>query len=191
MSADLSVAEMMFWRVCRPDFPEHTDQLRRLLNGLLGHLQGQVDQRAFRLRCRHFFEETGVRWPRYDAWVRGQGREPRYEYDEDADEGPDHREMGELLAHRLTMAVYAEEERRRLEDNIADRPVWRLVAIDDGRTPPQCMAEGRRLHHARSAYWRAKQLPCEQLFCRCRIAALTVRDASGFFSSPASCRRKG
>lgn len=186
MIIDLPLAEMVFWRVCKPDFPQQTAQLLRLLGGLLGHLQGQVDARAFRLRCRHFFEETGVRWPRYDAWVHEQGREPRYEYDEDADEGPDYREMGELLAHRLVMAYNSETRRQRYLDNVADRPVWQLVAIEDGRTPAECLAEARSLHHCQSSYWRDKQLPCEKLFCRCRVMALTIQEAAAFIAEDAA-----
>lgn len=180
MSIDLPVAETMFWRLCQPDFPQHTEQLRPLLAGLLGHLQGKVDERALRLRCRHFFEETGVRWPRYEAYLREWPAEPQLDDDDEpiAEPAADCREMGELLMHRIVMAYYAQAKRLRLLDNATDRPVWRLVAIEDGRTPQQCIQESRELHHWRSEFWRRKQLPCERLFCRCGISACTVKEAA-------------
>lgn len=176
-----------FWQVCLADFPEHVEALRPLYAPGLAHVEGRLakGQRAYDKMCAAFFERTDARWPRYDAhlayWAsRSAPVTSTHVDDDDEPAGPDTREMGELLAHRIVAAFYEEARKRRCEENAADRPVWRLVAIEDGSTPPECIAESRQLHHWQSPYWRQKKLPCEHLFCRCLMTAMTVREACDY-----------
>lgn len=177
--------EATFLRVCGADFAQHIDALRlALLAPGWALVCGTLPrgQREYNRLCAAFFERTRVRWPRYEAHLREWPPEPVLDDDDEpiADPPADWREMGELLAHRIVMAYHAETKRQRLLDNADDRPVWRLVAIEDGRTAQQCMQESRELHHCRSEFWQRRQLPCERLLCRCRITALTIKEAAQF-----------
>lgn len=137
--------------------------------------------RLLEKECRRFFEENEPSWPRYDAYVAYYGEtDPRLPVHEDGEEveGADYREAGELLAHRIVMVFYAEKCRLRYLENVDNRPLWQLAVIKDGRAYPECLKEASVIQRFDSAYWRQKKLPCERLFCRCRIQALTEEEAA-------------
>lgn len=195
MQEDPAVFEMIFWQVCQEDFPGHTEALRPLLAAGLKLIEGDLHrgQRGYDAKCRDFFRATQAAWPRYEAhraeWAR-LAPAPDVDDEElddiDGSPLPNYAEMGELLAHRIVMAYYREQRIRRYSGNVVDRPVWRLVAIEDGRTHPDCIAASRQVHHWQSEFWLARRGICPRLFCRCRIQALTIREAAEFLTAPAS-----
>ncbi len=135
--------------------------------------------RAFERAGQAFFQRGSVTWPRYERHRQAADPPERGLNPGEEDEpGPDYREMGRLLAHRIVTSYYMEGRLARLRDNIDSRPVWRLQPVGDGRTPPECIRESEQAHHWRSAYWTNKVLPCERLECRCRIAAMTISEAA-------------
>ena len=180
---DQRIFEMTFWRVCYPDFPQHIEPLRAVLVAAWKHLQGKLPrgQRGLNQCCADLFEQQRPSWARYDAYLVEWPPTPDPFPEDDAAPEPDFREMGELLAQRIIGAFYAERWRRS-DTPSEDRPVWRLQPVGDGRTPAACIRESRELHHWQSTWWREKTLPCERLDCRCRIVAMTVREAVAFSS---------
>jgi hypothetical protein len=178
--------ETSFWQVCWNDFPHHRKEVSALIESgsqlADGRLAGGV--RAFEKLCAGFFDQHSVPWLRYEHhlayWEKVCPTPPSRFADDDEDLGPDTREMGKLLAHRILMAHLTAKRRLQYLGNIDHRPVWRLVPIADGRAYPQCLEESTQLHHCLSVYWKDKQIPCEQLDCRCDVTALTLNEAVQF-----------
>lgn len=160
--------EEVFWRVCLVDFPDQHLALTSLFPVGANAIEGKAP-RQFDRACRQFFETSRVRWPRYEAYLTGKGK-PLPVEDEENDEWPDYREMGELLAHRIITAYINTEKRRKFLECPETAPYWRLRVIEDGRTPPECLAEAKASRHYTDLYWQDKQLPCERLDCRCFIS---------------------
>ncbi len=179
MSSTESVDEIkaIFWRIMLDDFPCLETAIQALERPCLRVFEKGA-QREFNRACARFLEENaGVGWPRYDAylkyWKQDDPRIPEFE-DGEVVGGADFREAGELLAHRIVMAFYEDRRLRRYLAETDAFPYWRLRVINDGRTPPDCLAEANTTHHFRDAYWQTKTLPCERLFCRCSISRDTA-----------------
>jgi hypothetical protein len=149
--------ETSFWQVCWNDFPHHRKEVSALIESGSQLADGRL---AY--------------------WEKVCPTPPSRFADDDEDLGPDTREMGKLLAHRILMAHLTAKRRLQYLGNIDHRPVWRLVPIADGRAYPQCLEESTQLHHCLSVYWKDKQIPCEQLDCRCDVTALTLNEAVQF-----------
>lgn len=183
MQEDPAVFEMIFWQVCQEDFAGHTEELRPLLTAGIKLIQGDLHrgQRGYDAMCRDFFRKTQAAWPRYLA--HDADRACGEATDSEDNEGPDYVEMGQLLAQRIVMAYYREQRMRRFADNAEDRPVWRLVAVEDGRAHPDCIAASREVHHWQSEFWRVRRAVCARLDCRCSIQALTIREAAEFLTA--------
>lgn len=164
--------EEVFWTVCLTDFPHHREALAKLLPAAVRALEGGK-LREFNRACTRFLEDGPVPWPRYDAhlshWNETDPRLPEYEGGEEVASG-DYRESGELLAHRIVMAFYAERDRRKYEAEAKTFPYWRLITVEDGRAHPDCVEQSRVTRHYQDEYWQAKTLPCERLYCRCSIS---------------------
>lgn len=175
---DLSVFERVFWQICEEDFPAQREQFKALYLPGLDVVNGK-SIRPLNKACDGFFTATKAGWPRYDAYLAYWNEaDPRIEPDEDEEE-PDDYAMppGELLAHRIVMGFYAERTRLRYLENTDDRPFWRLSVLDDGRAYQDCFQEATPVQRFDSAYWQQKKLPCERLFCRCDMQALTEAEA--------------
>ncbi|WP_186270308.1 hypothetical protein [Burkholderia gladioli] len=150
-------------------------------DALQGILAAGSNQRALDRACIAFFEDKQPVWQRYDEylayWSEPDPRTPEFD-DEGIVSDGSFREAGELLAHRISLAYYMYQRRRRYLENVENRPYFRLVAVGDGRTYEDCLEEQKTIHRFDSAYWRSKQLPCRRLFCRCRIQALTEKEVA-------------
>lgn len=171
---DEQLFERIFWQIFEDDFPLHREAFAKLLPAGLNAINGKVPQHFDRV-CSWFFSENTVAWPRYDAYLAYWNEaDPRIELEEDEDE-PDDFAMppGKLLAHRIVMSFYAEQRRQYFLNNSEFAPYWKLVVIEDGRDYPECVQESKAAHRFDSAYWNKKKLPCERLYCRCRLTAWT------------------
>ena len=170
--------DQAFWSVCLADFPGQEQRLRRLLPAARAAAAGG-DLRPLERACAAFLSE-GQSWPRFDKyladWQLVDPRLPEVEDEWPVPAGRTAPPPGELLAHRILMASHTRQRLLRHRDNVVDRPYWRLVAIDDGRTCEECKGEARTAHRWDSAYWQTKTLPCERLLCRCRVVALTEKE---------------
>lgn len=157
----------IFWQVCLEDFPGHHAALAAVLPAGENAVSGKAP-RQFDLACKRFFADNEITWPRYEDYLTYWGR-PLPVIDEEADEWPDYKEMGELLAHRITMAYVNAEKRQKLMASVDLFPYWRLRVIEDGRAHPECLAEAQTTRHYTDAFWQGKKFPCEWLDCRCWI----------------------
>lgn len=75
------------------------------------------------------------------------------------------------------MSYYLSDRLSRYIANSDNRPYFKLVVIEDGNAYQDCLDEQKVIHRYDSPYWRTKQIPCARLFCRCRIQALTEKEA--------------
>lgn len=174
---DDQLFERVFWRICEEDFLQHREAFSKLFQPGLNVVNGQPIRHFDRL-CSWFFSENKVDWPRYDAYLAYWNEaDPRIEPDDDEDV-PDDYAMppGKLLAHRIVMAFYAERRQIKHLENIGDRPVWRLSVLEDGRSYPECVNESQVAQRFDSDYWKHKRLPCDRLYCRCQVNALTEKE---------------
>lgn len=177
MKEDPGLLDQVFWSVFLADFTVDDDCLGTLLPlARAAVVKGAL--RQFNKGCEEFLANAPG-WPRYDEhltnWQLPDPRLPEFEDGEEIISGS-FREAGELLAHRVIMTYYAQREFERYRANVDDRPYWRLVIVDDGRTRDQCKLEALVAHRHDAPYWKRKKLPCEQLFCRCGVTALMKPD---------------
>lgn len=169
MSTTNPLFEAIFWDICLGDFMEHREALATILPAGLNAVAGKAPRQFERL-CEQFFADHVKRWQRYEDYLTYWGRSLPVENEEE-DEWPDYKEMGELLAHRIVMAYMNAEKHQKHLASVDLFPYWRLRVIADGRTPPECLAEAQASRHYTDPYWQAKQLPCERLDCRCSISS--------------------
>lgn len=172
--------EAVFWELSLSEFP----QLKIELDALLPKFIECIDNgliRPFNKQCAEFFERNNPTWARYDKWLAYYEKITPSQNNEEDDWQSDYYEMGELLAHRLFHAYYARLRREQFLDSIDNRPYWQLVTIKDGCECPECKDDPVAPSHWQSAYWQNKKLPCEWLFCRSRIMALTEDDVVKMF----------
>ena len=164
----------VFWKVCLSEFP----QLKTELNALLPNFIECIDNgliRPFNKQCAKFFERNNPTWGRYDKWLADDERIiPSRNEEEDC--LPDYYEMGELFAHRLMHTYYVQGRKLRLLDNVCDRPYWQLITVEDGQECSGCRDDPKLPLHWQSQYWQHKEIPCQWLFCRSRIMALSEYD---------------
>ncbi|CAM5458077.1 hypothetical protein TMEC54S_03499 [Thauera mechernichensis] len=167
-----ALTEELFPNIFLADFPQHRDAMAKLLP-LAVRAVADGKMREFERACAGFLADGPMRWPRYDAhlsyWGEADPRLPEIEDGEVVADG-DFREAGELLAHRVTMAVLQERRRRQYLAETDAFPFWRLRVIEDGRAYPDCVEASKTARHFTDPYWQSKALPCARLFCRCLIS---------------------
>jgi hypothetical protein len=175
--------ESVFWRVCLADFPGRRADLDFVLAvGKLAAERGNdkwvdVGGQKYTLNgvCAEFLEQAGP-WARYDAYLRdNQLPDPRVPvFDEHGKQVtlPNYKQAGELLAQRIVKAYVSEQQR--LSYFYEGCVNWRFIAIHDEQTPAQCLEAHGTEAHCASEFWKARQIPCERLNCRCRFAAVAA-----------------
>lgn len=118
----------------------------------------------------------------HDAtWERYRSQRPQDAGDDDEESDvPTYsmREMVELFEQRVTAMYYAKRRQRLFLEAADVAPYWALVAIDDGRTPEECVRLAGVVRRFDDPYWEAYPVPCESVFCRCRMRALTEIEVS-------------
>lgn len=85
-------------------------------------------------------------------------------------------EMAELLAHRVTMKAHWQHRRDQMLEITNHLPYWMFSAVDDDRTPEPCRKIDGTVRLHSDAFWQTHYPPCEHLFCRCSVIALSERD---------------
>lgn len=173
MREDVDDIKAIFWKIMREEFPGLDEAIQPLERDCIRVFQ-KGDQRGFERACTRFLEAHADRgWRRYDAYLaQGKRDDPRIPEMEEGEivADADFREAGKLLAHRVVIAFYQAEKRRRCLAEIRAYPYWRLRVIEDSATPLACIEESRTAYRYNAPYWQAKALPCGRLFCRCTIS---------------------
>lgn len=109
---------------------------------------------------RFLFCNYPVSWPRCSAAPHDPG------------------EMTKRFLHRVTMTYYARRALRDLLSETDRAPYWMLVAIDDGRTPPECLRAANVVRRFEDPFWRQHPIPCAHPECRCRIRNFTAAEVA-------------
>ncbi len=91
----------------------------------------------------------------------------------------DFKEMGELFLHRHFMIHMHRNHWRDFEENAKERPYLMFDAIDDGRTPKECMKLDGKIKRVNDPFWIEHPVPCEKLLCRCTLRSLSEQDKKG------------
>ncbi|MDR3055233.1 MAG: hypothetical protein LBU53_07510 [Zoogloeaceae bacterium] len=173
MDENQALFEQVLTAIFREEFPRWRGDLSRILRVGGKVINGESDRELKRL-CRVFFEESGVRWLRYElhtAYWRERYPQDQEEDDDEEEGGSNCYTMTDLLVQRILLAYYAQKKRLKYEQEVDTFPYWRLSVIEDGRAYPECLEEAKAgyRHHA-DAYWKTKKLPCNRLDCRCSIS---------------------
>jgi SPP1 gp7 family putative phage head morphogenesis protein len=108
-------------------------------------------------RAADTFFSQGYAWPRYSEYLKTVGI------------GANPYKRGMLFNHRITMMAYARHHEASRLRNIESRPLWEFSAIDDDRTPSDCLACNGTIRRFDDSFWDLHPIPCEHLFCRCTI----------------------
>lgn len=143
------------------DLPEELKQVIR--DAVAEEISADVgDSRKTVKRLLPLFDGVDICWP-YDAEVFDN----RYTTQE--------QRLERLYAQAL-METYGYRRYQRMLDCVNHSPWWRLIHVEDSRTPKGCMQQkkGLVLHHT-DPFWSQGPVFCEREGCRCRLGALSER----------------
>ncbi|TFF63093.1 MULTISPECIES: hypothetical protein [Comamonas] len=184
MNTQDDLRHQAFLRIGGTDFPDHLDAYLKLWPSTERHMAGDLSKRIVQREYQDFFKQHRPPWPRYQAYIQyWDFADPDSSDDDDPPGVVCAEQPWELLLHRVLSASYMAERQARYLIDADYAPWWRLVVVADGRVYPECLAASTALHRYDSDFWRKRELPCERLFCNCRIQALTEHDASEFQSN--------